>query len=129
MSFKGLRYFVLCFCITDPVVQITDDGKGPLTGKNYTLMCNVMGNINLTYTYQWRRNGALLPQIGPILLFSSLQLFDAGQYMCETIGDINAMSDIFNVTLQGKQYHKIHEPWIINHNNITTKFLLQFPLQ
>lgn len=116
---KGLRLHVFhtVFCITDPVVQISDGGRDPMTGKNYTLMCNVMGNINLTYTYQWRRNGALLPQMGPILLFSSLQLSDAGRYMCETIGDINVMSDIFNVTLQGKSYnnHKIHGPWTINH--------------
>lgn len=81
-----------------------------------------MGSVNnLTYTYQWRRNSALLLQMGPILSFSSLQLSDAGQYICEILGDINAVSDVFNVTLQGKSYNNyknMHRPWAINHNII-----------
>ena len=74
-----------------------------MTGQNYRIACNVMGNAsNLTYAYQWRRNGALLLEMGPVLSFSSLQLSNAGQYICEIIGDINAVSDTFNITLQGK---------------------------
>ena len=87
-----------------------------MTGQNYTMLCNIVGNVNyLTYTYQWRRSGALLLQTGPILSFSSLQLSDAGQYICEIIGDINAESDIFNVTLQGNHTTvvKMHRSWII----------------
>ena len=77
-----------------------------------------MGSVNnLTYTYQWRRNGAPLLQMGPILSFFPLQLSDAGQYICEILGDINAVSGIFNVTLQGKSYnnYKMHGPWAMGH--------------
>ena len=98
-----LRVLHAVIHITDPVVQISDGGRGPLTGQNYTIFCSIVGNFNnLTYTYQWRRNSALLLQTGPILSFSSLQLSDAGHYICEIIGDVNAVSDIFTVTLQGK---------------------------
>ena len=87
-----------------------------MTGQSYSLLCSIMGSVNnLTYTYQWRRTGAVL-QMGPILSFSSLQLSDAGQYICEILGDIYAVSDVFNVTLQGKSYnnYKMHGPWTIH---------------
>lgn len=115
--------------ITDPVVQITDDGRGPSTGQNYTIFCSIVGNFNnLTYTYQWKRNSALLLQTGPILSFSSLQLSDAGHYICEITGDINAVSDIFTVTLQGKimtNHTMVNGPWTVN----LIIILMQFPLQ
>ena len=83
------------------MVQISDGSGISQTGQNYTLTCTIAGTVNLTYTLQWRRNGAPLSETGAILSFSPLRLSDAGQYTCEVMGDISAMSDVFNVTLQG----------------------------
>ena len=60
--------------------------------------------INFTHTLQWRKDDSLIPEIGPELSFSQLQLSDAGQYTCELVmGMVTIVSNRFNISLQGEQ--------------------------
>ena len=54
----------------------------PALGGSYSLTCEVSGTSSPVSTYQWRRDGTVISEIGQTLSFSSLSLSDAGQYIC-----------------------------------------------
>jgi hypothetical protein len=99
------------------VITATVDGDvAPMVNVALTLTCNVDGAdmiTNPTTTYQWSRNGMVVPdQTQSTWSFSSLAYSDAGQYSCtvdisSTIlpSTISAVSDPFNVTLACKSWH------------------------
>ena len=64
-------------------------------GYDFVLNCNVLG-LSIT-TYEWTKDGVLLDETGPTLLFSPLRLCDAGQYTC-TVNSTH--SDAIGVMLE-----------------------------
>ena len=61
-------------------VQVTDDGTAPTLGQEYNLTCNVSGAS--VFTYEWRKDGTVLPETGLSLSFQPDRLSDAGLYTC-----------------------------------------------
>ncbi len=85
--FTVLLSFVLVPSIS---VWIGDYGTPPITGKKYSLMCNISGaeNLDPIITYRWTKNNGtqayyVVGKNSNILSFSSLRLSDAGKYFCE----------------------------------------------
>ena len=86
--------------LTTVSIQISASPATPTTGQSYTLICNVSG-ASVT-TYQWRKNGMVLPEMGPTLSFSSFRLSNAGRYTCNITVDSVIFRDDENVTIQSK---------------------------
>ena len=98
-------------------VTVSSD-VAPIVDAALTLTCNVVGAgmiTNPTTTYQWARNGMVVPdQVELTWSLSPLAYSDAGQYSCavdisSTIlpSSISAESDPFNVTLSCKSWHSV----------------------
>ena len=68
-------------------------------GQRYYLTCNV--SVAIVNTYQWRKNGSLLSETNPTLIFSYLKLSDAGEYTCEVTVDSKVHKDKVIITPQG----------------------------
>ena len=66
--------------------MVTANLNTPLmVGNDYTLICDVAGADNLSpmITYQWTRDGEMVPDINSMTLgLSPLQLSQAGEYTC-----------------------------------------------
>ena len=84
----NLHNVIVIFCFNTAVpslsIQIVDNGTTPVAGLNYSLSCKLSGiDSSITsMTYEWRKDGSLLSEMGTLLSFSPLRLSDAGQYSC-----------------------------------------------
>ena len=109
--------FISTFDLSDPItVSVSVDIVTPVAGMMLILTCNVNGDdmiTNPTTTYQWSRNGMVVPdQVQQIWSFSPLTYSDAGQYSCAVdisspilpSCPISAVSDPFNVILSCKSW-------------------------
>ena len=68
--------------ITQPTVE-----KNVSNGGNLTLAC--LGQSSLPLTYQWRKDGILIPGAKkPTLIITNFQIFDEGNYTCNIINDV-----------------------------------------
>ena len=69
---------------TPPMIAVAVSGDGtPTAGQNYTLTCSISGaSVTIPSSYQWGKDGTILPERGPTLSFSPLRLFNAGEYTC-----------------------------------------------
>ena len=93
-------------------VQINDGGATPVAGEKYTLTCRVSGaeSLNPTITYQWTKNNDTVTHTNSkTLLFSTLRVSDAGDYVCKVnvssgylIQPIDASSIPFSAEFQSK---------------------------
>ena len=98
-----LNFFLIIFYIVSLKILINGQGTReledlPSAGHSYTLMCSLLG-ANVYMSYQWRKNGGVLNEIGPTLSFLPLRLSDAGEYSCEAIGTVQ-----HSITLMSMQF-------------------------
>ena len=97
-----IKYIVKYYLSSDSTLQISDGGVTPVIGQRYNLTCNIVESISFDYTYNWRKDGAILiNESGSTLVFSQLRLFDAGRYTCEVVGTVSIISNPLNLSLQG----------------------------
>ena len=93
--------------------QVSPSSGGPYTvgQTGFSLSCVVSGTDNLnspTLTYQWRRDGSIIPgQEGRLLSLSPLNASSAGQYTCRVTvssqllsSDVTAGSNALVVSIQ-----------------------------
>ena len=70
-------------------------------GESYTLTCAVSGAT--ATSYQWRKDGVVLSELGSTLSFSPLRLSHAGRYTCNVTVNENLYTLDENVTLTSMQ--------------------------
>ena len=78
------------YCIHAVSIRIINHSGSPTPGQSYSLSCNVSGIHagDFTFMYQWKKDSTMLSEMGPILSFSPLTLFDAGMYTCGLINPL-----------------------------------------
>lgn len=79
-------------------VHISDNGVTPTAGQSYALSCSVSGASAITY--QWKKDGSVLPETEPTITFSTLRLSDSGEYTCEVTVDSELYRDKVELILQ-----------------------------
>ena len=92
-------------------MNIYGDHPAPISGRNYTLLCNISDEVQ-TYEHQWKRNGTILSS-EQSLYFSPLSLSDGGVYICESVifpevndtVDLVVQSKVLTVTVSKFHFH------------------------
>ena len=80
--------------------QLTGSLTTPTVGDRYTLTCAISGAT--ATSYQWRKDGVVLSELGPTLSYSPLRLSHAGRYTCSVTVNENLYTLDGNVTLTSK---------------------------
>ena len=85
--------------------MIGDDTDVVSAGQSYTLTCTFIGSltnaVNVGITYQWKKDGAVMPsKTESTLTFSSIKLSDAGRYTCEVTVDSIVYCGAKDISLQ-----------------------------
>ena len=87
----------MCFSVS---VRLTGSSATPTVGENYTLNCAVSGAT--VTTYQWRKDGVVLSELGSTLSFSPLRLSHAGRYTCSVTVNEKIYRENMNISLISK---------------------------
>ena len=80
-----------CFVATVPDLKVTGSDVSVIVGSLAVLVCSVSNNpsgTTITYMYQWKRDGMLIATSAIYQVSSSVDVSDAGVYICEvTVSD------------------------------------------
>ena len=93
------------YYVLSDVIILREDRATPILGGQYEINCSVYNTS--TTTFQWKKDGTILPIIREQLLsFSELHLSNAGRYTCFATIDATTYNSSIDLTLQSKAVHE-----------------------
>ena len=79
------------WCSTPPEILVHPIAKTSIK-INYRLMLACEGNSSLPVTYQWRKEGVVIPNANNnTLVINNMQISDEGNYICEVTNDVKSV--------------------------------------